>query len=194
MPTSSDSSETILYRAPLVNVGRILALVIVSVPALILLGIGVLLLVGDSRNPLLLIVSIPPVLVVCALIVIATRLRFTVSTSGLTIVNYLVTHRFAWDEVQLIRTAQDFFLRGATTVITRDGRAVTAMVTSSNYALWRGESPWDHGSDLRAGGRPAQAAIDAHQRHLRGEFAGTGLTVPARPAASNGDAARPPVD
>ena len=170
MTPTSGRSEVVLYRAPHVNVARIAVLVLVGIPLLLLLGIGLLLLVGHSRNPAMLLLTAPPSLLVIVAVLVLTRLRFTVSTSGLTIVNVLVTHRLAWDEVQVIRTSSDVFLRGATTVHTRDGRSLTPLVTTANYAMWRGESFWDHGEDLRSGGRPAHAAIDAHRRYLAGEF------------------------
>ena len=162
--------EVDLYHAPQVNVARIAVLVLVGIPLLLLLGIGLLLLVGHSRNPAMLLLTAPPSLLVIVAVLVLTRLRFTVSTSGLTIINFLVTHRLDWHEVQVIRTSSDVFLRGATTVHTRDGRSLTPLVTTANYAMWRGESFWDHGEDLRSGGRPAHAAIDAHRRYLAGEF------------------------
>lgn len=170
MPSTSSTSGSVLYHAHHVNVARIAVLVFLGLPILLVLGIGLLLLVGHSKNPALLVLTTPPSLLAIAAAVVLTRLRFTVSTSGLTIVNFLVTHRLAWHEVQVIRTSPDFFLRGATTVHTRDGRSLTALVTTANYAMWRGESFRDHGEDLRSGGRPAHAAIDAHRRYLAGEF------------------------
>ena len=170
MTPTSGRSEVVLYRAPHVNVARIAVLVLVGIPIVLVLGAGLLLVVGHSRNPALLLLTAPPSLLVVVAVLILTRLRFTVSTSGLTIVNVLVTNRLAWDEVQVIRTSSDVFLRGATTVHTRDGRSLTPLVTTANYAMWRGESFWDHGEDLRSGGRPAHAAVDAHRRYLAGEF------------------------
>lgn len=161
---------SVLYHAPTVNVARIVVLVLLGIPILLVLGVSLLLLVGHSRNPALLLVTTPLSLLAIAAAVVVTRLRFTVSTSGLTIVNFFVTHRLAWHEVQVIRTSPDFFPRGATIVHTRDGRSLTALVTTANYAMWRGESYWDHGEDLRSGGRPVHAAIDAHRRYLAGEF------------------------
>ena len=170
MTSTSGGPATVLYHAPQVNVARIAMLVIVGIPILLVLGLGLLLLVGHSRSPALLLLTTPLSALVVVAVLILTRLRFTVSTSGLTIVNFLVTHRLAWREVQVIRTSPDFVLRGATTVHTWDGRSLTPLVTTANYAMWRGESYWDHGRDLRSGGRPAHAAIDAHRRYLAGEF------------------------
>lgn len=53
-------------------------------------------------------------------------------------------------------------------IATTDGRRVTSALTGSRFALHRGESTHDHGSDLLQPARPARAAIEAHRRWLHG--------------------------
>ena len=100
MPSTSSTSGSVLYHAPHVNVARIAVLVFLGLPILLVLGIGLLLLVGHSKNPALLVLTTPPSLLAIAAAVVLTRLRFTVSTSGLTIVNFLVTRRIATSNAQ----------------------------------------------------------------------------------------------
>lgn len=96
------------------------------------------------------------------------RPAFIVTTEGITVRGYVRTRRMDWASIAHVEVDRSFFDRGATVVVLRDGRRVRCALTGSRFALHRGESMFDHGSDLLQPARPTRAAIDAHRRWLRG--------------------------
>ncbi|UYG16052.1 PH domain-containing protein [Brachybacterium huguangmaarense] len=113
----------------------------------------------------LLVIGLPAVLVVLGL-----RPAFSVTTRGITVTGQLGGRRIPWSDVQLVRISGRPQDRGGAEVVLHDGTVVRSPITAARFALRRGESPDDHGPDIRSPARPVRAAVDAHRRYLRGEF------------------------
>jgi hypothetical protein len=166
-------SPAVLYRArpgPLIIA---LVVVLLSVITLSLLG-GLLLalLLPERPHWVLAAVCLLIMVVLDALVLLLLRPSFTVSTAGIVDRALLSTRRIPWSEIAAIEIEPAAMDRGATVIVRRDGRRVRSGLTSSRRALYRGESPFDHGPDLLHPARPTRAASDAHRRYLRGEFGG----------------------
>lgn len=73
----------------------------------------------------------------------------------------------------------------------QDGTRLTASLTNSSAGYAHPPAPPHFGPDTGVPG-PLRAARAGLDRYHRGEFPGSGLTAPGRPAASNGSAAPPP--
>lgn len=172
-PPTVPGAPAVLYRArpgPLIIA---LVVLLLSVITLFVLG-GVLLalLLPERPNWLLAAVCLLLTVVLDALVLLLLRPSFTVSTAGIVDRAVLSTRRISWPEVAVIELEPAAMDRGATVIVLRDGRRLRSGITSSRRALYRGESPVDHGPDLLRPARPTRAAIDAHRRYLRGEFGG----------------------
>ena len=112
-------------------------------------------------------------LALIGLIVLAVRAplaSFTVTTAGISIREIFRTTNIAWADVAVIQIDQTLIQRGRAVVVTRDGKRTASSITAARFALRRGESTYDHGPELLHPAIPVRAAIDAHQRYLRGEF------------------------
>lgn len=116
-----------------------------------------------SLVPLTFVVSVVLVGVPSILFTLGLRQSFTVTAEGLVIVGMLRTRRILWQRVRIVEVDRSFMTRGAALIVMNDGRRIRAPLTAARFALWRGESPLDHGGDLLAPARPTRAAIDAHR-------------------------------
>ncbi|EWS82962.1 PH domain-containing protein [Brachybacterium phenoliresistens] len=164
----------VLYTVSLAWWMRLLS---IALALLLELAIGVpvllALLDGDGRMMLAGLIVLPLLLAVLVITLLANLQRFTVTTTGITIRGWLGRRRIPWDEVAVVEVDRSTLGRGATVVVTRDGRRVRSELTAARYALRRGESVSDHGPDLLQPARPTRAAIQAHQEHLRRRHPGT---------------------
>lgn len=162
---------TVLYQATLALWMRVLSIV-VGACLLIFLGTAARLTVIDGRGGSWIPFAIvaPVLLFSIVIIVLANRMSFTVSTAGITIRGYLRTVDLGWADIAAIEVDRGFWHLGRTVVVTRDGRRVGSMITEARSALRRGESTFDHGTDLTQPALPTRAAIEGHQRFLRGDF------------------------
>ncbi|MGI6878745.1 PH domain-containing protein [Microbacterium sp. gxy059] len=172
------AAPAVLFRTPhrmwgLAVAGAVFAVAFVPVAGmLVALGIGLMRANG---------IAIASVAFGCAallvvgglLFVIAYRQRFSVTTAGIEVVSFLRTRRIPWAAIRVIGIGPPT-LRAprATEIVLWDGSVVRPGATSMNFALLRGETPLAHGADGRSPTAATLAAIDAHQRYLRGEFGG----------------------
>ncbi|MBB5831158.1 PH domain-containing protein [Brachybacterium aquaticum] len=156
-------------RAVTLGVG-VLVVLILGATSLAVLG-------SDPGSPLAraaaLLLVLPSALAVAVLIGLGQRMRFTVTTAGVLIRTMFRTRRIPWEQIARIEVDTGWVHQGQTVAVLHDGRRIRAPITEARSAMRRGESTWDHGPDLTAPARPTRAAIDAHRRWLRGEFAGS---------------------
>ncbi|GAB3702018.1 hypothetical protein GCM10028815_09720 [Mariniluteicoccus flavus] len=127
---------------------------------------------GQGQVPVVAALCVAGMLAGAAPAVMGLRMAFTVTTDGLEVATATRTRRIPWPEVGVIRISRATFSRGATEVVTKDGRSIVVHLTAARAAIRRGERTSDHGHDLLQPSRPTRAAMDAHTRHLRGEFGG----------------------
>lgn len=172
-------APALLYRAALVPGIRVLILVLAAlaslVPATLLCLVAVIAMTARRTTEILIAVGGAVViasLLTFALVVIVRGAwsAFIVTTAGITVRGLLRTVRIPWAEVAVIQWERDLMRRGQAVVVTRSGQRIGSAVTSARFAMRRGESPFDHGPQLLHPAIPVRAAIDAHQRYLRGEF------------------------
>lgn len=144
---------------------------VVGFAGLALLGTGAMLLTLDSVAGVLgALMCAVVLLLMVAMVVIGTRLQFTVDDDGLTLVHYLRSHRIPWEQVAVIEQSSSYWTTGAVVVVLRDppGRRITALATTDRLAIYRGENPFRFIDSLAQLRWPAQAAIAAHRRWLAG--------------------------
>jgi hypothetical protein len=159
------------YRA--LKIGWIRAALgcVVGSACLVMLGAGVLLLTLDSVVGVLgAVLCLMVVLLGIAMVLIGTRLQFTVDDEGLTLFHYLRSHRIPWEEVAMIEQSAAYWTSGAVVVALREplGRRITALATTDRMAIYRGENIFSWGSPATEQRPPTRAAIDAHRRWLAG--------------------------
>lgn len=159
------------------RIGQCIALAVsgfLLLSGLILLA-GVLLTMIGSITGRVVVVAILLVLLVLlgALGVLTwrgTRLAMTVTTDGIEVRGYLRDRWIPWTHVARIETGSHWYWRRATCIVAASGDRVLATVTSYQFLFFRGD-PYDPAArDPQAHQVPTLAAIDAHQRFLRGEF------------------------
>lgn len=169
----------LLYRAAVVPGIRVLILVLAGlasmVPAAALcLAVAVAMSARDTTEILVAVGGAVVIasLLIGALVVIVRGAwsAFIVTTAGITVRGLVRTVRIPWTEVAVIQWERDLMRRGQAVVVTRSGQRIGSAVTSARFAMRRGESAFDHGPQLLHPAIPVRAAIDAHQRYLRGEF------------------------
>ncbi|MCG7308567.1 hypothetical protein [Brachybacterium sp. ACRRE] len=167
LAASPATSPRVLYRAR--SAGWVVALYVLLVACMLLIAVAVNVhgvhLTG-SLVPLSLVVGVGLVGVPSILFGLGLRQSFTVTSKGLVIVGTLRTRRIPWERVRIVEVDRSFMTRGATMVVLNDGRRIRVPLTAARFALWRGESPLDHGRDLLAPARPVRAAIDAHRTFI----------------------------
>lgn len=158
--------------APLYSVSLALwyRLLVLGVSAIILamLIVSLIMAVSGENGPLWGVV-IPLLPLVVLLLVLMTRgltQRFRVDPLGVELRGILRTHRIPWQQVAIVEVDRSFLHRGATVVVTRDGRRRRSELTAARWALRRGERTSDHGSSLTDPARPTRAAIAAHRDYL----------------------------
>lgn len=95
------------------------------------------------------------------------RLALVLEDDAVTVRGLLRTVRVPWRDVSRIESARGGYWRRATQVLTHDGQRHTAIGTSYQYLLFRGEPFDEQASDPQIPLRPTQAAMAAHQRWLR---------------------------
>ena len=181
MPRTSDDSPapTVLYRAAVLPGLRVLILSLVwtfSVGPAVVVWV-VVASAMDASRPSLRIIGLCAAALILALlasvlfvIVRGTSSAFAVSTSGVTVRGIFRTVHVPWHDVAVVRVDTRHMHRGQVLVVRHDGTRVGSPVTAARYAMRRGESTFDHGPQLLDVAIPVRAAIDAHQRYLRGEF------------------------
>lgn len=142
---------------------------VVGFACLIMLGAGALLLTLDSAAGVLgAVMCLMVVLLIVAMVLIGTRLQFTVDDEGLSVLHYFRSHRFPWAEVAVIEQSTAYWTSGAVVAVLKNpsGHRITALATTDRMAVYRGENIFSWGrpaSELRP---PTRAAIDAHRRWL----------------------------
>ncbi|WP_394214195.1 PH domain-containing protein [Brachybacterium vulturis] len=169
-PGSGRAGEPrLVYRAGPSIPFKVLIGAVLAILAISLLGGMLLALLVPERPHLLLAAAALVMLVVLGgAIGLLLHPAFSVTTRGMEVRGYLRTRRLDWPEVALVEIDRSLMNRGAVVIVTRDGRRVTIALTGSRFALYRGESTFDHGPDLLQPARPARAAIDTHRRWLHG--------------------------
>lgn len=173
-------APAILYRAALTPGIRALIVILLALAAPVPTVILILILVAalDAPDPFWMQVGTAAIVVILLLLggFILVTIKgawsaFIVSTAGITIRGIVRTVHIPWAEVAVIQLEQRVMYRGEAVVVTRSGSRIGSPVTSARFAMRRGESTYDHGPQLLHPAIPVRAAIDAHQRYLRGEFA-----------------------
>ena len=170
--TPLPAPPTVLYTArPALWVRLVLLAVGVAVAGMIGSGVITLLRSEGGPSPLGLVaimLAAPGAIVVLVLALLGQRPRFAVTTAGVEIRTLLRTRRIPWADVAIIEVDRGWVHQGQTVVVLHDGRRIGAPITEARSAMRRGESVFDHGSDLMQPARPTRAAIDAHRWWLRG--------------------------
>ncbi len=159
----------VFYRAGPSTLYKVLVAVQLTILTLTMSS-GVLLAVLVPEDPHLPLAAVC-LLMLCVLgtgVALLLRPAFRVTTVGIEVRGYLVAHRLGWAEIAVVEIDRALMNRGATVVVLRDGRRIRSALTGSRFALYRGESIHDHGSDLLQPARPTRAAIDTHRRWLHG--------------------------
>ena len=144
---------------------------VVGFGCLVMTGTGVLLLTLDSAAGVLgAVMCLAVVLLSIVIMLIGTRLQFTVDDEGLTLLHYLRSHRILWEEVAIIEQTASYWASGAVVVVLKEplGRRITAFATTDRMAVYRGENIFSWGSPVTEQRPPTRAAIDAHRRWLAG--------------------------
>jgi hypothetical protein len=177
-----DDRGAVLYTAQASEAFRILQLTALAVASMILLATaGMLLLVAlaPDLEPLgraaLVVLAILLVLSAAPLLVLnfrAQRMAMRVRTRGIEVRGYLRDRWLPWEQIALIETGDHWYWRRATRIVMVDGERITPVVTSYQFLLLRGEPYDDAARDARVPQVPTRAAIDLHQRWLRGELEG----------------------
>ncbi|GAB2545439.1 PH domain-containing protein [Brachybacterium huguangmaarense] len=102
---------------------------------------------------------------------ILARIRFEVTTHGIVVRNALSTHRIPWGEVREVGMARVRWPQfGRTAVHLVDGTTVTAAATDQRTQMFLGRTFWPRPGEYATWSEATSAAIDAHQRYLRGEL------------------------
>lgn len=167
--TGREGEPRLVYRAGPSILYKLLIGAVLAILAVSLLGGALLALLVPQRPHLLLAaVALMMLIVLGGAVGLLLRPAFRVTTAGMEVRGYLSTHRLDWAEVAVIEIDRSLMNRGAVVIVARDGRRVTSALTGSRFALYRGESTFDHGADLLQPARPARAAIDTHRRWLHG--------------------------
>ncbi|MGP9539660.1 PH domain-containing protein [Brachybacterium sp. AOP43-C2-M15] len=158
-----------IYRAGPSVLYRVLVGVLLLLLAASLLG-GMLLALLVPERPHLLLAAVALVMLVLlgAGLCLLLRPSFRVTTRGVEMRGLLATRRIDWPDIAVVEIDRSLMNRGAVVIVTRDGQRATSALTGSRFALYRGESTFDHGQDLLQPARPARAAIDTHRRFLHG--------------------------
>lgn len=171
MSDAARGGPRLVYRAGPSWLYKLLVAALLTILTITLLG-GALLAALVPRRPQVVLVAVCLLLLVGLGSTLALLLRpaFLVTSDGVVVRGYLRTHRLAWSDIALVEVDRALMNRGATVVVTRDGRRVTSALTGSRFALYRGESAHDHGPDLLQPARPTRAAIDMHRRWLHGHL------------------------
>lgn len=176
----ADAEEpVVLYRAAVIPGIRVLILVLATVAAVVPAGMLVILVAAalDTSRPHVALFAWSGAAITLLLltgfgimVIRGARSAFIVTTAGITIRRLVRTVRIPWSDVGVIQVDPRHMHRGEAVVVRRDGTRVGSPVTAARYAMRRGESTFDHGPELLHPAIPVRAAIDAHQRYLRGEF------------------------
>lgn len=171
MPDVHPERPRVLYAATLAPWMRLFTFAVAGLLTLFL-GSAVLSGIFAGRGPswILVAIVVPVLVMVIAMVVLANRLSFTVTTIGIDIRGYFHTYRIPWSDVAVIEVDRSYWHQGQTVVVTRSGQRIGSVITETRTAMRRGESRFDHGPDLMQPAKPTRAAIDAHQRYLRGDF------------------------
>ncbi|MFC7621947.1 PH domain-containing protein [Microlunatus sp. GCM10028923] len=170
MKPQSRRDERILYRASFAPWLRVLA---GALAVMTVVGFGAPIrnwLVNDRGPDWVPIFSGVALVILLMIIWRGTGQSFVVSTAGLAVRGWFRTVRIPWSEVAAIEVDRRFLSLGQTVVVTRTGRRVGSVVTGARSAFRRGEAASDHGPDLLQPAIPTRAALDARERHCRGEF------------------------
>ena len=178
-----DERGAVLFTAQFVGALRVLQLIalivcstilLVTVAALVLMAV-----LAVDLEPLgragLAVIAVLIALVAAPLLVLlarAQRLAMLVRTGGIEVRGYLRDRWLPWERVAVIETSDSWYWRRATRIVTVDGKRVTALITSYQFLLLRGEPYDDMARDPRVPVLPTRIAIDAHRRWLRGELVG----------------------
>ena len=144
---------------------------VVGFACLVMLGAGALLLTLDSvAGALGAVMCLVIVLLSIAMVLLGTRLQFTVDDAGLTLLHWVRSHRIPWEEVAVIEQTSAYWTSGAVVVVLKEpfGRRITALATTDRMAVYRGENVVSWGSPATEQRPPTRAAIDAHRRWLAG--------------------------
>ena len=172
--TPPPAPATVLYTArPAMWFRLVLLVECVAVAGIIGGGAVSLLLADGSPSPLglvAIVLAAPCVILGLVLALLGQRPRFAVTTAGVEIRTLLRSRRIPWADVAIIEVDRGWVHQGQTVVVLHDGRRIGAPITEARSAMRRGESVFDHGSDLMQPARPTRAAIDAHRRWLRGDL------------------------
>lgn len=172
-------NPAVLYRAAVLPGIRVLILVLAALaafaPALImyvLIAAALDAQSGDAKPIAVIGAFVILALLIGVLIVIVRGAwsAFIVTTAGITVRGIARTVHVPWSDIAVIQVDPRHMHRGEAVVVRRDGTRIGSGVTAARYAIRRGESTFDHGPQLLHPARPVRAAIDAHQRYLRGEF------------------------
>ena len=112
-------------------------------------------------------------LVLMVVLWLNSRFAMTITTAGIERRGPFGSRWIAWPSISWIQPSEDWFLKGATCVVTTAGERITLRFTASRYTAFRIE-PFSESlavmKDHLTVPLPTRVAIDAHQRHLRREF------------------------
>lgn len=176
-PDPADRGE-VLYTAQFLLVLRVLQLLGAGFASLILLGfvaVVVYLLTADPPPALLaMLVALGVVILLSwgALLLMIwrqARMALVVRTAGIEARGFLRDHWIPWERVALVETADHWYWRRATRIVTVDGERIISIVTAYQNLFLRGEGRDPAYRDSRLPQLPTRQAIDAHRRWLSGQ-------------------------
>lgn len=101
------------------------------------------------------------------------RTAMTISTTGIERHGPFGSRWIPWPSISWIQPSEDWFLRGATCVVTTQGERIALRFTASRYTAVRNEPLTESLAVMRdhlTVPLPTRVAIESHKRHLRGEF------------------------
>lgn len=163
------TSDAVRYRA-LNRAGVAAVLAGLMAPVLLLVvGTGVVLLLTDSALGVVgAVLCLLLVVGGIAVVLVSTRLQFTIDDEGMTLLHYFRSHRIRWEEVAVIEQSSAYWTDGAVVVMPRNSaaRPLTALATTDRLGLWRREVRAMLAATPDSLRPPTQAAIAAHQRWL----------------------------
>lgn len=165
--------SAVLYRAPrvtpaLIGVGLLL---LAFAPVVLLLALALVSGEGSMVVPLILAVLL--LLGACSLLWAFGRPLLEVTTTGLTVRNGALAHRYDWADVARIDVDRGRRRRGRVIVRLVDGRSVSVLASDPRWSILRGEGVPSADPE---GSVPYRRAVDAHRRWLA-MHAGSGRPV-----------------
>lgn len=120
-----------------------------------------------------LLLSSPLGLVLILVLWLNSRTAMTISTAGIELRRPFGSRQIAWPSISWIQPSEDWYLRGATCVVTTEGERITLRFTASRYTAFRNEplsEIFAAMGDHRTIPLPTRVAIEFHKQHLRGEL------------------------